>query len=70
MLAKKSSKKKILELYANIVKQEQEKPETKKCGKTSKQKAEEASSDSDEDSNVSIHVVTQSPKVTQVAHKS
>jgi hypothetical protein len=34
MLAQKASKKKVLELYANAVKQEQKKLETKRCGKS------------------------------------
>ena len=69
LLAKKSSKKKVLELYANAVKQEQKKFENKKCGKSSKPTAEEASSDSDEDSNISIHMVTRPTKKKRVGSK-
>jgi hypothetical protein len=43
MLAQKSSKNKVPELYANAVKPEQKKLETKTHCKTSKHKAEEAS---------------------------
>ena len=69
MLAQKSSKRKVLELYANAVKREQQKLK-KKRGKSSKQVVEELSSDSDSDSNVSIHMVTQPPKVKPGSSKS
>ena len=69
LLAKKSSKKKVLELYANAVKQEQKKLENKKRGKSSKPTAEEASSDSDEDSNISIHMITHPTKKRRVGSK-
>ena len=69
MLAQKSSKKKVLELYANAVKREQKKLENKKRGKSSKPTAEEASSDSDEDSNISIHMVTRPTKKRRVGSK-
>jgi hypothetical protein len=57
-------------LYANAVKQVHQKLETKRRGKSSKHKAEEASSDCDSDSNVSNHMVTQPSKVMCVPFKS
>ena len=71
LLARKSSKKKVLELYACAVKREQQKlANKKKRGKSSKCKADESSSDSDSDSNVSIHMITQPPKKNQVPQKA
>ena len=65
MLAKKSSKKKVLELYASAVKREQ----TKLAKKTSsKRKKREESSDSDSDSDMSANLVEKiKPRVKKVA---
>jgi hypothetical protein len=64
MLAKKSSKKKVLELYASAVKREQ----TKLAKKTSsKRKKREESSDSDSDNDMSANLVEKiKPRVKKV----